>query len=80
MLKDIVRAKYLGGYKIEIEFEDGKTGVVDFENMVEMKGVFKRLRKIDYFKKFYLNKELGTLCWPDGQDIAPETIYEKLAA
>lgn len=27
-----------------------------------------------------LNRELGVLCWPDGVDIAPKTIYETLIA
>ncbi len=30
MLKDVVSAVYKGGYKIEVTFDDGVTGVVDF--------------------------------------------------
>ena len=30
-----------------------------------------------YFKSFFVNKELGVLCWPDGLDIAAETLYHK---
>lgn len=79
MLKDIISAKYISGYKIKVRFEDGRTGIVDLSKSMN-EGVLKKLKDINYFKKFYVNKELGTICWPDGQDIAPETIYKKLAA
>ncbi|MFH0799296.1 MAG: DUF2442 domain-containing protein [Pseudomonadota bacterium] len=80
MLKDIIRAEYVGGYKIKFQFEDGKIGVLDFETAIDRKGIFSQLADLEYFKRFYLNKELGTICWPNGQDVAPETIYEKIAA
>jgi len=39
-------------------------------------GVFSRFADKNYFDAVALNRELGVLCWPDGVDIAPETIYE----
>ena len=32
MIKDVISAHYKGEYKIEVTFEDGATGVVDFSN------------------------------------------------
>ena len=29
MLKDVISASYIDGYKIQVTFEDGVTGVVD---------------------------------------------------
>jgi len=77
MLFDIVEAKYIDGYNLRISFEDGKQGVFDFSPYVK-EGIFIQLRDKKEFIKFYVNKELGTICWPNGADIAPETIYEKL--
>ncbi|MFH1386076.1 MAG: DUF2442 domain-containing protein [bacterium] len=79
MLYDVINAKYLKDYKITLVFEDGKTGIVDFSNYLDNKGVFADFKDINYFKKFSINKDLGTICWPGGQDIAPETLYSKLA-
>lgn len=38
-MKDVVSADYKGGYKIEVTFEDGATGIVDFSKYLKLKGV-----------------------------------------
>lgn len=78
MLLDIIKADYIDEFKINIQFENGKEGIVDFKEFTEHGGVFYSLKDKNYFKKFYINRELGTICWPDGQDIAPEAIYSKI--
>jgi len=75
MIHDLVTAVYKGDYRIELQFDDGKRGVVDFAKYVERGGVFERFRGIDFFRSFSVNKELGTLTWADEIDIAPETLY-----
>lgn len=77
MLKDVISASYKGGYKIEVTFEDGATGIVDFEEYLEKGGVFNKFKDIDFFKNFSINEELGVLAWADEIDIAPETLYAK---
>lgn len=74
----ITEARYIEGYKIELTFENGKKGIVDFTDYPSRNGIFSEFSDIEYFKKFYVNEEFGgVLCWPNGQDIAPETIYRK---
>ena len=34
------------------------------------------LKDPDYFAKAFVDEELGTVCWPNGADIAPERLYE----
>ena len=75
MIHDVVSASYLGGYRIEITFDDGKKGVVDFSKYLERGGVFDRFRDLDFFRGFHVNQELGVLTWEDGIDVAPETLY-----
>ncbi|MBU0502568.1 MAG: DUF2442 domain-containing protein [Candidatus Margulisbacteria bacterium] len=78
MLFDLIKAKYLEGYKLKLEFENGKTGIVDFCEYLNKGGIFKRLKNKEFFKKFYIDKDLGTICWPQNIDIAPETLYAKI--
>ncbi len=75
MLKDVVSANYKGGYKIELTFEDGATGVMDFSKYLSKGGVFEKFKDIEFFKDFKINVELGVITWRDEVDIAPETLY-----
>jgi hypothetical protein len=75
MLKDVISANHMGGYKIEVTFEDGAIGVVNFSNYLDKGGVFKKFEHIEYFKNFRIDEELGVLTWRDEVDIATETLY-----
>ena len=75
MLKDVISAKYKGEYKIELIFEDGASGIVDFSKFISRGGVFEKFRDIEFFKNFSINNELGVLTWGGEIDIAPETLY-----
>jgi hypothetical protein len=75
MLKDVVSANYKDGYKIEVTFEDGASGIVDFSKYLSKGGVFEKFNSMEFFKNFRINEELGVLTWGDEIDIAPETLY-----
>ena len=77
MYKDVIEIRYLEGYKLELVFENGKRGIVDFQSYIKKGGVFNRFSDMEYFKQVHINKELGVLCWPDGVDVAPETLYSE---
>jgi hypothetical protein len=77
MYHEIIQFKYLDGHKIELVFEDGKRGTVDLAGYLEKGGVFCRFAEMEYFHSAFINKDLGILCWPDGVDIAPETLYSE---
>lgn len=73
---DIVSVKYLNDYVLEIEFDNGRQGTVDFKEYLNNK-IFERFRDINYFKQYYIDTETKVLCWPDEVDIAPDTLYHK---
>ena len=75
VLHDVVSAVYKGGYRIELKFDDGRRGTVDFSKYLKREGVFERFRDLEFFRDFKINKELGVLTWGDEIDIAPETLY-----
>jgi len=75
MLRDVISANYKGGYRIEVTFEDGASGIIDFSKYLNEGGVFEKFNDMDFFKNFRINEELGVLTWGDEVDIAPETLY-----
>ena len=76
-LPTVVEAEYVSDFKIRLVFNDGVSGVVDFADWLEGP-VFEPLKKREYFAAFFL--EGGTVAWPNGADIAPETLHERAKA
>jgi hypothetical protein len=73
----VVHAEYDGDYRIRLAFNDGVNGTVDFAEW--LKGpVFEPLKDQAYFARFFVDG--GTVTWPNGADVAPETLHEKAKA
>lgn len=72
-------AVYVRDYTIRVRFADGVEGNVDLVD--ELWGeVFEPLRELAMFQAFRLDKELNTIAWPTGADLAPEFLYERASA
>jgi hypothetical protein len=77
MLPRIVEAHYIEGFRVWIRFTDGAEGEVDLSE--ELTGpLFAPLRNVEEFRCVSLHPELRTLVWPNGADLAPEFLREKL--
>jgi len=75
MLKDVVEVRPLGGYRVFLKFEDGVQGEVDLEGLLRpFDGVFEPLRDPAFFRRVAVDSG-HTIAWPNGADIAPETLY-----
>jgi hypothetical protein len=73
---EIVKIEYTDGYTYYLEFDDGTSGELDFSEYLVKGPIFRPLKNLDHFKKAVI--EGGTISWPNGVDIAPETLYEKI--
>jgi len=76
-LPTVIRAEYRGEYRIHLVFNDGVENTVDFSAWLEGP-VFEPLRDQESFRRFFV--EGSTVTWPNGADIAPETLYERAKA
>jgi hypothetical protein len=74
-LVDIVGVTVVGDYRLRLAFADGTVGEVDF-NGREWRGVFKPLGEPGFFARVAVDRESGTIGWPNGVDMAPERLYE----
>jgi uncharacterized protein DUF2442 len=71
MIPRITEARYVSGRTIWLRFSDGAEGEVDLS--AEIHGeIFEPLSDVEYFRKFEVSRELGTVVWPNGADFAPE--------
>jgi hypothetical protein len=72
-LPTVIEAEYRGEYLIRLTFNDGVEETVDFAQWLEGP-VFEPLKDVGYFQRFFLDG--GTVAWPNGADIAPETLHD----
>jgi hypothetical protein len=75
MLKDVTEVEPLGGYRLRLRFEDGVSGEIDVSEMIEFRGVFAPLRDEAEFARVKIDRESGTIVWPNGADLDPDVLY-----
>ncbi|HOV13969.1 MAG TPA: DUF2442 domain-containing protein [Spirochaetota bacterium] len=77
MFLHVKEAKYLHDYVIWLKFNNGAEGEIDLES--ELCGeVFESLKNIEEFKNFKVDRDIETITWENGADIAPEFLYENM--
>ena len=74
VLPAVIRAEYRSEFRIHVTFQDGVESTIDFASWLEGP-VFEPLKERAYFQRFFIDG--GTIAWPNGADIAPETLYER---
>jgi hypothetical protein len=74
---DITAAEVVRHGVLRLTFADGLSGEVDV--LDRMRGpVFRDARTSDGFSKVEVDTETGTIVWPGGSDLAPDTLYERV--
>jgi hypothetical protein len=73
-LAHVTEVELVGDHSLRLRFDDGAQGDLDFSNHA-WRGIFAPLVDPDYFAKVEVDGELGTVVWPNGADIAPETLH-----
>lgn len=79
---DIREVEHLGDYRLRVRFADGLVTVVDLaERLAGPVGpMFEPLRDLAFFAQAAVDPELGTVVWPNGADLAPDTLHDAAEA
>lgn len=74
-----ISVKALPGYRVDIAFSDGSSGIADLSEIARSTGSMARpLADEAFFAQVFL--EMGTPTWPNGYDADPTNIRMKLEA
>jgi uncharacterized protein DUF2442 len=74
---DITTAEVVRHGVLRLTFADGLIGEVDV--LARMRGpVFDQARTPEGFAQVEVDRETGTVVWPSGADLAPDTLYERV--
>ena len=74
----IIQAHYVEQRIVRLCFSDNSYGDYDLQPLIDRKTELTiPLEDAVYFKQFFL--ELGALCWKNGLELSPSSIYQKLA-
>ena len=71
----VTKLKVLPGYRLEVTFADGRSGVVDMSKD-RFDGVLAPLSDEAYFAQARLHE--GVVTWPNGAEIAPDAMYDEV--
>jgi hypothetical protein len=76
MFPRVTQVCHLQDYQLEIRFSDGTVAQLDFQRrIVGRGGVFVPLQDVGYFAQVTVDREAGTLVWPNGVDFCPDVLY-----
>jgi len=75
-MNGVEKIEYRHDYVYRVVFDDGLSAEVDFEPYLSRGPVFERLKDLECFKGATIQG--CTICWPNGADISPESLYEKV--
>ena len=75
-LIDVTEVRPLEDRNLDLTFADGLHAVVAMDRVIERySGVFAALMDDSFFRQVRVDRELGTIVWPNGADVCPDVLY-----
>ena len=80
MFPRVKRVRHICDYRLELTFTDGATAEFEFrQRVVGRGGVFSQLEDVGFFRQVQVDREAGTIVWPNGVDFCPDVLYSLAA-
>jgi hypothetical protein len=77
MIPRVTEVHPLTNYRILVKFNDGAEGEVDIAHALNFKGVFAKLRDVDFFNRVKVGSSSRTVEWPGELDLDPVMLYHR---
>jgi hypothetical protein len=75
----ITDVEVIGDHRLRLTFEDGTVGDVSYVGR-RWTGVLEPLKDPQVFAEVTVDRQMGTIAWPNGIDFAPEPLYTEACA
>lgn len=76
MFPRVRQVRHVKEYRLELSFSDGTKGEIDFkERIIGRGGVFAPLEDVEFFRRVQVDREAGTIVWPNEVDFCPDVLY-----
>jgi len=80
MFPRVKRVRHICDYRLELTFTDRATAEFEFrQRVVGRGGVFSQLEDVGFFRQVQVDREAGTIVWPNGVDFCPDVLYSLAA-
>jgi hypothetical protein len=74
---DVIQARILARYIVELTFETGETKEIDLEPLLRGSVFEPLIHDYQLFRQLRVDPEAGTIVWPNGADVSPRTLYQR---
>ena len=76
MFPRVRSVRHVKDYVLQLTFSNGIVADLDFRRRIAGRGgVFTPLESVEFFRQVAVDKEAGTLVWPNGVDFCPDVLY-----
>ena len=75
-MERVIKVSALKDYRLRVEFSDGTSGIVELADRL-FGPMFEPLKDWAIFSGVSVD-EFGAVTWPNGADLAPDALYERL--
>lgn len=69
----VIEATPLEQHRLRVLLDSGEQWLIDLDPLIQRRDAYWRLRQDRYFRQVGIDP-LGALCWPEGEDLAPESL------
>lgn len=78
MFPRITHVRHIQDYWLELTFADGSRARLDFrDKIINRGGVFAPLEDPEFFGRVRVDREIGTIVWPNEVDFCPDVLYSE---